>query len=142
MDIQAKDPRRPAVDPEAVLANPKFQKLVRARSTLGWVMSAIMVFVYLGLIALVAFDKPLVAQPIGDGPTSVGIALGIAVIISAWVLVGIYVVKMCRATAVADGARGGEVRYLSEIDTAPGGICRRVKRNRSTDTTLGLSAVC
>jgi len=39
----------------------------------------------------VAFAKPLLATKIGDGVTSVGIVLGLAVIISAFVLTGIYV---------------------------------------------------
>ena len=80
-----------AVTTEAMMADPRFQRLVRARSTLGWALAAVMVVVYLGLIALVAFDKPLVAQPIGDGPTTLGIVLGIGVIVTAIVLVGIYV---------------------------------------------------
>ena len=76
---------------DAMLANPKFQRLVRTRSTLGWSLAAVMCFVYFGLIALVAFDKPLVAQPVGNGPTTLGIVLGVAVIVTAVILVGIYV---------------------------------------------------
>ncbi len=81
----------PSASTEAMLANPKFQQLVRQRSTLGWILAAIMVVVYFGLIALVAFDKPLVGQPVGAGPASLGIVLGVAVILTAVVLVGIYV---------------------------------------------------
>src|SRR4051794_32196778 len=35
------------------------------------------------------------------------------------VFVGIDVAKMRNAIAVADGERGGEVRYLGEVDAAP-----------------------
>ena len=80
-----------AVTTEAMMADLRFQRLVRARSTLGWSLAAIMLVVYFGLIALVAFDKPLVAQQVGNGPTTIGIVLGIGVIITAVVLVGIYV---------------------------------------------------
>jgi uncharacterized membrane protein (DUF485 family) len=39
----------------------------------------------------VAFAKPLLASKIGDGVTSLGIILGLGVIVSAFVLTGIYV---------------------------------------------------
>lgn len=44
------------------------------------------------------------------------------------VFVGIDVSKMRNAIAVADGERGGEVRYLGEIDAAPESMRRLVKR--------------
>ena len=90
MNIQRNE-AMPAATTEAMMADPRFQRLVRARSTLGWTLAAIMLVVYFGLIALVAFDKPLVGQPVGNGPTSLGIVLGIGVILTAIVLVGVYV---------------------------------------------------
>jgi uncharacterized membrane protein (DUF485 family) len=77
---------------KAIMANPKFQALVRQRSRLGWTLAVAMCAVYFGLIALVAFDKPFVAGKVGDGPASVGILLGICVILIAAGLVGFYVV--------------------------------------------------
>lgn len=44
------------------------------------------------------------------------------------VFVGIDVAKMRNAVAVADGERGGEVRYLGEIDAASESMRRLVKR--------------
>lgn len=76
----------------AIMAHPKFQALVRQRSNLGWTLAIVMIVVYFGLIALVAFDKPLLATTIGEGPTSLGIVLGILVILIAAGLVGLYVV--------------------------------------------------
>jgi uncharacterized membrane protein (DUF485 family) len=73
------------------MANPKFQALVRQRSTLGWSLAAIMIVVYFGLIGVVAFDKPLVDEKVGGGPVSLGIVLGIVVILIAAALVGLYV---------------------------------------------------
>ena len=52
-----------------------------------------MLVIYYGFILLVAFDKPLLAQKVGDGPTSLGIVLGVGVIASAFVLVAIYVIR-------------------------------------------------
>jgi uncharacterized membrane protein (DUF485 family) len=50
-----------------------------------------MLVIYFGFILLVAFAKPLLATKIGDGVTSFGIILGLGVIVSAFVLTGIYV---------------------------------------------------
>ncbi len=44
------------------------------------------------------------------------------------VFVGIDVAKERNAVAVADGERGGEVRYLGEIDASPESMRRLVKR--------------
>ena len=74
-----------------VLKSPSFQKLVSTRSRFGWILSIAMLVIYYGFIALVAFAKPLMAARIGTGVTSVGIVLGFLVIVSAFVLTGIYV---------------------------------------------------
>lgn len=59
------------------------------RNVTAW-LTAAMVGLYFGFILLVAFDKPLLGTQIVPG-LSVGILLGVLVIVSAWVLVGIYV---------------------------------------------------
>lgn len=81
------------VDPMVakVEANPKYHELKRKRSSFGWLMTALMMLVYYGYIALIAFNKPFLAQPIGAGVTSVGIPIGMAVIIFTVVITGIYV---------------------------------------------------
>jgi uncharacterized membrane protein (DUF485 family) len=71
--------------------NPAFQELVRKRTSFAWLLSALMLLIYFGFILLVAFNKPFLATPLGAGVTTVGIPIGIAVIISAFVLTGIYV---------------------------------------------------
>lgn len=73
--------------------NPKFKQLVAARKSLGWTLSAVMLLIYFGFILLVAFDKPFLGTPLGAGVTTIGILIGLAVIISAFVLTGIYVSK-------------------------------------------------
>ena len=42
--------------------------------------------------------------------------------------VGIDVAKGRNAIAVADGERGGEVRYLGEVDASPASMTRIVRR--------------
>ena len=81
------------VDPMVakVEANPKYHELKRKRSSFGWFMTALMMVVYYGYIALIAFNKPFLAQPMGAGVTSVGIPIGMAVIVFTVVITGIYV---------------------------------------------------
>jgi uncharacterized membrane protein (DUF485 family) len=55
------------------------------------VLTGAMMVLYFGFILLVAFNKPLMALQLVPG-LSVGILLGVLVILSAWVLVGVYVV--------------------------------------------------
>ncbi|MBV1798058.1 DUF485 domain-containing protein [Siccirubricoccus sp. G192] len=74
-----------------VLGNPKFQELVRTRSGFAWTLAVIMLVIYLGFILLVAFAHDLMAMKIGGGVTSLGIVLGLVVIVSAFLLTGIYV---------------------------------------------------
>ena len=61
------------------------------RNRLGVFLTILMLIVYYGYIALIAFNKPFLAQPIGAGVTSVGIPIGMGVIIFTIVITGIYV---------------------------------------------------
>jgi len=72
-------------------ANPKYHELRRKRSTFGWSLTALMMLVYYGYIALIAFNKPFLAQPLGTGVTTLGIPMGLGVIVFTIVITGIYV---------------------------------------------------
>ena len=72
-------------------ANPKYHELKRKRSSFGWILTALMMVVYYGYIALIAFDKPFLAQPIGAGVTTLGIPIGMGVILFTIAITGIYV---------------------------------------------------
>ena len=74
-----------------VEANPKYHELRRKRNFFGWSLTALMLVVYYGYIALIAFNKPFLAQPIGAGVISLGIPIGLGVIIFTVVITGIYV---------------------------------------------------
>ncbi|MCK9258342.1 MAG: DUF485 domain-containing protein [Azoarcus sp.] len=74
-----------------IIANPKYQRLVSTRSKFGWLLTAIMMVVYYGYIAIIAFDKEVLAARIGDGVTSVGIPIGFGVIVFTIIITGIYV---------------------------------------------------
>ena len=72
-------------------ANPKYHELKRKRSSFGWILTTLMMVVYYGYIALIAFDKPFLAQPIGAGVTTLGIPIGMGVILFTIVITAIYV---------------------------------------------------
>lgn len=74
-----------------IVANPKYQQLVSARSSFGWILTAIMMVVYYGYIAVIAFNKGLFAQRLGDGVMTVGIPVGLGVIVFTIIITGIYV---------------------------------------------------
>ena len=78
-------------DHQRILGNPKFQELVRTRSGFAWTLAAVMLAIYLGFILLVAFAPGLMAAKVGGGVTSLGIVLGLVVIVSAFLLTGVYV---------------------------------------------------
>ena len=72
-------------------ANPKYHELRRKRNSFGWLLTALMLIVYFGYIALIAFDKPFLATPLGAGVTSIGIPIGMGVIVFTVVITAIYV---------------------------------------------------
>jgi uncharacterized membrane protein (DUF485 family) len=75
-----------------VRANPKYHELKSKRNKYGWIMTFLMLLVYYGYIALIAFDKSSLAKPLGDtGVTTVGIPIGVGVIVFTIVITGIYV---------------------------------------------------
>ncbi len=82
------------MDPELIArikANPQYVELVRKRSSFARILTVTMLLIYFGFVLLVAFNKQLLATPIGNGVTTIGIPLGVFVIVSAFILTGIYV---------------------------------------------------
>ena len=74
-----------------IRANPKYQELKRKRSSFGWWLTLLMMVVYYGYIALIAWNKPFLAQPLGAGVTTLGVPIGMGVIIFTIIITGIYV---------------------------------------------------
>ena len=64
--------------------------LSAARWRLGVILTATMTAIYVGFTLLIAFNKPLLGTVLVPG-LSVGILLGVVVIVTAWVLIMIYV---------------------------------------------------
>lgn len=76
---------------EAIQRNPKYQELVRARSAFGWTLTAVTLIIYLGFILLIGYEPKFLGIPIGSSVMTIGLPIGLFVIVSAFVLVGIYV---------------------------------------------------
>ena len=71
--------------------NPHYIELVRDRTRFGWLLTLAMLVVYYGFILLVAFNKELLSRPVGDGVMTLGIPIGLAVIVFTVIITGIYV---------------------------------------------------
>lgn len=74
-----------------VAADPRYIDLVARRARLGWWLSAVIFFAFVGYLLLIAFDKALLGAPIGPGVTSLGIPLGLGLILLAIALTDVYV---------------------------------------------------
>ena len=79
---------------DRIRRDPRFEQLCRSRSRLAWTLSALVLIVYLGFILLVAFGGAFLATPLVEGGvTTIGIVVGVGVILFAIVLTAIYVWK-------------------------------------------------
>ena len=74
-----------------ITANPKYQKLLAKRTSYGWILTIIMMIVYYGYTAVIAFDKELLAVRLGEGVMTAGIPVGLGVIAFTIIITGIYV---------------------------------------------------
>jgi uncharacterized membrane protein (DUF485 family) len=68
----------------------QLRALDASRWRVATALTVAMMVLYFGLILLIAYNKPLLATLIVPG-LSVGILLGVVVIVAAWVLIWIYV---------------------------------------------------
>ena len=99
----------------AIMANPRFQRLVKARSTLGWSLTAVMLVVYFSFILLVAFNKTdgqILSAKIATGSTtSIAIVAGFGILIATFIITAIYVaIANSRFDRLARELRGEVVR--------------------------------
>jgi uncharacterized membrane protein (DUF485 family) len=75
-----------------ITKNPKFLKFVSTRNVYSNIMTMAMMIVYFGYILLIAFNKPFLAQKLyAGGVISVGIPMGIGVLVFTIIITWIYV---------------------------------------------------
>jgi uncharacterized membrane protein (DUF485 family) len=71
--------------------DPDFLHLVAVRSKFAWTLTIVMLVIYFGFVLTIAFDPSILGTPLSAGSvTTVGIPVGVGVIISAFILTGIY----------------------------------------------------
>jgi len=70
---------------------PEFKRMVRRKWKVSLSLTLIMLVIYFGFILLIAFDKSFLARSIGPNLT-LGLPVGIGVLVSAWLLTGIYTI--------------------------------------------------
>lgn len=79
---------------ERIEKTPQFKQLVARRERFAWLLSAIMLGLYVTFILLIAFAPQLLGTPISAGSvTTWGIPMGVGLILSAFILTGIYVYR-------------------------------------------------
>ena len=70
---------------------PEFIALTKARRKIVWPLAIFSIAAYFVLILIIAFSPGTLANSFTGGTTSVGIALGLGLIISCFIVTGIYV---------------------------------------------------
>lgn len=78
---------------EQVKHNPKFHQLVKQRSRWAWGLSSIILVMYFSFILLIAFSPQWLGQAVAGSLITIGIPIGVLIILIAFVLTGIYVHK-------------------------------------------------
>jgi uncharacterized membrane protein (DUF485 family) len=79
---------------QRIRANPKFRELEVRRSRLAWASSAVVLIAYYSLMIVVAFWPQALHAPLTEGQVvTIGVPLGAAVIVLAWLLTGFYVYR-------------------------------------------------
>ena len=74
-----------------IAAHPKYRELKATRTSFGLWLTLAMLVVYYGFILLVAFNKPLLASRLGDGVMTLGMPIGLGVIVFTVVITAVYV---------------------------------------------------
>jgi len=76
---------------DKIKANPDYQELVSKRSGFSIKLSVAMLVVYFTFILTIAFNPAALGTPLSpDSVTTIGIPIGIAIIIFAFILTGVY----------------------------------------------------
>ncbi len=76
---------------EKIQSNPSYIELVSKRSGFAWKLTITMLVVYYAFIMVLAFSPATLGASLSGGLMTVGIPVGIAIIVFAFALTGIYV---------------------------------------------------
>jgi uncharacterized membrane protein (DUF485 family) len=76
---------------ETIRQLPEYAALTRARKKIMWPLSLATIIIYFALILTIAFAPTKLGEPISNGVTSIGMVLGLGVIVLCLIITGIYV---------------------------------------------------
>lgn len=75
-----------------ILEDEDFKSLSSQKNTISIILTILELVLYFGFIALIAFNKPFLAQKLGtEGATTIGIPIAVGTIVFSWVFTGIYI---------------------------------------------------
>ncbi|MDY0320285.1 MAG: DUF485 domain-containing protein [Arcobacteraceae bacterium] len=75
---------------EKIKSMPEYKELVQKRTSFGWTLTIVMLVMYYAFILVIAFNKELLGASLSGGVTTVGIPVGVFIIVISFVLTGIY----------------------------------------------------
>jgi len=93
-----------------MLDSPEFKRLVRNKWVVSTILTLCLFVLYYGFILLIAYAKPWMGQKVGEA-TTLGIPIGVGVIIIAWILTFIYVAWANRCHDAEAGKLRGNVKH-------------------------------
>ena len=80
-------------DIDSICKHPDFKQLVRRKQRLNWSLTLAMLVIYFGFVLLVAFSPSTLGQSLSGGVTTVGMLVGVLVVLVSFGLTGIYVYR-------------------------------------------------
>lgn len=75
---------------QEILQDPEFQAFARRKNAVSFWLTLITVAVYFAFIGMMAFGSEFMSHKIGNA-TTIGIPIGMGVILVSWLLTGLYV---------------------------------------------------
>lgn len=78
---------------EHIQQHPDYLALIRQKTLLNWSLTVAMLVIYYGFVLLVAFSPTTLGQPLAGGVTSVGMLVGVIIVLLSFGLTGIYVYR-------------------------------------------------
>ncbi len=75
-----------------MLEDENFKSLAGQKNLISWVLTIFELVLYFGFIALIAYNKPFLAQKLVEGKaTTIGIPIAVGTSVLSWVFTGIYI---------------------------------------------------
>jgi len=75
-----------------IVEDKDFKTLTSTKDSISIVLTILELVLYFGFIALIAFNKPFLAQKLSEGgATTIGIPIAVGTIFFSWVFTGIYI---------------------------------------------------